>query len=447
MVGHFLAVDSDLASVRFLGRYARRLARVAVLRPCYELIREFRGVVGPSFYCRPKLVLDQDGVPFDEEGHLCRHPSKPKCGTCVAAMVLRLQFWPLRVWLLEGPPGMTAAEPARQPVSLLQFEKSVRRPAAESYLASRLGGTPFCIVDIRNRYSAGLQAPEDQRLTAESQRKLRRILRPQELTDRGPEMAFLRTRPLYLADWTHVDDVIAQLSLALLQFGIVEQDSDLSQWLVDDYLAGVHLKGVTPQKQFHEYTRLEVFGGAWRNWGDHDHAGAWLTYLRTWFWKTGGPPPNAAEDNVDTGEGPGINQPEAASPASPRRREAGFAVPRNEPLDPASPVSLSRAASVLEVSERQVRRLVKTRGLVATGSNPLTFAVHDIEALRDERTDVADEYTQRQRVIDQMIRAGKERGAARKAEYRQRQRRQKTAAEPTTPTAQPRGRSTASDTR
>ena len=108
-------------------------------------------------------------------------------------------------------------------VSLRRVEPRFRRAVAAMALAVDLGPEPFCIVDVRNRYSATLQAPPDAQLSPESRRKfrgLRGVFSPHQLKDAGPEAA---EQSLYVEEWTSLDDVIAQVSLALLQFGIVEQ--------------------------------------------------------------------------------------------------------------------------------------------------------------------------------------------------------------------------------
>ena len=421
MVGHpIYALDGDLASVRVVSRYARRLAKVAVLRPVDELIREFRAVVGPSFHCRPKLVLDQDGVPFDTDGNPCPHP--PPCGSCRVAMVLRLQFWPVRVWLVGWAEDAVRNAPERERVSLARLEPDYRRPTAEALQGVHGHGEPYCIVDVRNRRSVRLQTPLNKRLPDESRRKLRRLLSPHKLNEAGPEVAFLRSRSLYMDEWTSLDDVTAQVAIALVQFGVVDSDSDLSTWLLERYLGSVRLKGVSPQQRFRN--GQAVFEGAWKNWSDHDRAGAWLSYLGSWFRNTR--QDGAATDPEslsDTDEDRSSDQLGALSPARKRRRVTAYPVPPDEPPDPSGRLSLSRTAGILGLSTRQVRRLMKTGQMHAVATHPLIFAGCDVEALRGRRAAEAEEFARRHRTISRLIAEGKPPDAARKAEYRQRSRR------------------------
>ena len=416
-----MRLKSDLSAVRLIARYARRLARVAVLRPSATLTREFRAVMGPSFYCLPKLVWDQDGVPFDKDGNPCPHP--PPCDECIGASVLRLQFWPVRIWLVDAEKGAADGDPPSQCVSLRRLDREHRRPTAEALCGgSRVA--PACIVDVRNRYSASLQLPPDERLSDKGRGRLRRLFSPQKLKDEGPEAAFLRERSLYVAEWTRVEEVMAELAIALAQYGVVEQDSDLNWWL-DDYLGHVHLKGVSPRKQHNNEIRAEVFGGMWRNWGDHDRAGAFLKYLGSWFQRTrldpqetGLEPGSDPDDHRDTGQFGEL------PPRMKHRRDTQYAVPPEEPLDPAVPVSLDRAATVLDLSPRQVRRLAETGELQPLRGSPLRFAAKDVERLRDQRLPDSLERRRRRREIGELVRQGKKLPSARKAEYRQRKRRQ-----------------------
>ena len=426
-----MRLDSDLAAVHFLARYARRLARVAVLRPSARLIREFTAVVGPSLYCRPKLVWDQDGVPFAQDGSPCPHP--PPCDTCTGASVLRLQFWPVRVWLLDGDQGAATRDREYEGVSLLKLERQHRHAAAAVWLSSRPDSDPCCIVDVSNSLStSGVH------LSDKSRRKLRRVLNPHALKGAGPELAFLRARRLYVEEWTNTDDIIAQVTLALLQFVVVDTDSDLSAWMRESYPSGVRLEGVSPQRRFHN--RGAVFEGAWKNWGEHDRAGAWRTYLGVWFRTTGRSAPrrgHVRDGDLDDVRPVGVDDPDSSrshsdwleiqsglSPARRQKRNVAYSVPPDEPLDPAVPIFLDKVARVLGLSQRQVRRLVDKGDLQPIAGSPLKFAAEDVERLRDQRLPDVLERRRRKRAIGELVLRGKELASARKAEYRQRKRRQ-----------------------
>lgn len=378
---------SDLQAIDLLARYAHRVAKRAILRPTSRStsspIRDLRGVLAPSFCCRLRII------PFDQTSEVQEFEGVDSEGRrvtgSVGAALLRLEFYPVRVLVLDLVAGDLTAAPAQgQGLSGGSTSLSGRQAAAAAEAFTTGENTePHLTIHLRNRCAT-------EPLSAKRQKRERRVLNLIELKTTGP--AFLGVRSIYVGDQSSNDDLKAQIVIALLQARVAGDDSAAAQWFCGAYLP----KFLSPRaKRADRAARTEAcataFTGLWRNAGNAELAQAWRPYVKKWVHGSecqvmsraspgGEDEGEAAEDDErderkhDRREAQG-----ALSPSRRHRRNVRYAMPVKGDTS-SERLSVKELADRLVLSMRQVFRLVDNGAFQPVQRNPVLFDAADARA-------------------------------------------------------------------
>jgi hypothetical protein len=373
---------SDLQAIALLARYAHRVAKRAILRPTSSPIRDLRGVLAPSFYCRPRLI------PFDQTSELLELEGVDSEGRrvtgSVGAALLRLEFYPVRVLVLDLPAGDLTAVPAQwQDLSGGSTSLSGRQgaAAAEAFTTGKRT-EPHLTIHLRNRCAA-------EPLSKKRQKRERRLLNLLELKTTGP--AFLSVRSIYVGDQSSKDDLRGQISLSLLQADVVGEDSAVGEWFCEEDLPRFLSRRLKrASREARTTVCATAFTGLWRNAGNAELAQAWRPYLKAWVrWSErqvmsraspGGRDEGATEDDErderkhDRHEAQG-----ALSPGRKHERNVWYATPVEGDTS-SERLSVKELADRLVLSMRQVFRLVDNGAFQPVQRNPVLFDAADARA-------------------------------------------------------------------
>lgn len=418
IVGHrpYRRVASDLRAIGLVARHARRIARVHVLRPSGATFLEFRTITGPSFYSRLRLI------PFDQAGETVEFQGTDADGrrtkTTVGPTLLQIEFWPIRVFVLNAS-GCGNGPLQWQDVSAsssLSDREAVA--AAEALMTGEPTESPLT-VHLRNRQAA-------QPLPKERQNSVRRLLSLHRADDSEPLCRPLRTRSIYIGEFSTNDDLKAQLALALMQAKIIPTDSTVPEWFRDKYLAGFLSRQARGRDGAAEIC-TNAFAGLWRNAGDAEFAPAWRLLVKSWVrWSEYHHGPARRNDSWnDNSEESTSNWNEAvAVPAfRKKRRDVWYATPLNEPAEAREPLSIGDAARLLGISPRHVYRLVKKGRLRPLKHRSVLFDPVEVAKLANEAVAGRALKRERAKTFQRLIRESRGRlspEGARKAEYRKR---------------------------
>jgi hypothetical protein len=344
----------------------------------------------------------------------------------MAADLIRLEVWPIRVQLLPAlRPGVTWTGVEFEEVTGGSLTRREGLAAAEAWLTGSGGkGEPYLVIHLRNRAAA-------EPLSRERQQIQRRIL---DLGDQPKETPFLRVRSIFVSEQTSEDDLIAQILLALLQAGIVGQNLSAGDWL-QTYVC----RFLSPRaRQSPPALQAEIvaiaLSGVWKNAGNAEFAGAWRRYVRSWVrgseravspaagtWEQ--PDEDVADEDGDPDRHRRQRVEDRGALASHRkyRRDVHYAVPAAGEVK-GKRLSVSEVASAVGLSPRQVFRLVKTGAFRPVQQNPLVFDAADVKEWSAQWADRRAARRVRRKALGDLIRSrpGLTIEGARKADYRKR---------------------------
>lgn len=416
---------SDVDAIHLLTRYAHRVARRVILQPTSSPIRDLRGVLAPSFYCRPRVItFDQTSQPVELEG--IDSDGRPAT-IWMGAALLRLEVWPIRVQVLNrAGESLDSGGAAWEKLGGESLTRGKATAAAEAWLTAGEKGEPHLAIHLRNRQAA-------EPLLRVRQRIQRRIL---DLHQQRPETSFLRVRSIYVGERSTDDDLMAQIVLAVLQAGVVSQDSSSAEWFREYLLRFLSARAKRADGVLGAEAAIIAFAGLWKNAGNAEFAPAWRRYVKAWVRCTERQVmPHSAvwlqsdgDRTDDDGRDPDDrdrHRKAAAGALSPNRkvrREVFYAVPV-EGDRPPERLSVKKVADALGVSRRQVFRLVNAGRIRPLQRDPMLFDPADVSELLARRTGKRAERHNRMEAIQHLIRSrGLTYQSARKKNYRNRKR-------------------------
>jgi len=289
---------------------------------------------------------------------------------------------------------------------------------------------PHLVIHLRNRQAA-------QPLSMKRQKTQRRILNLHELKSEEPALRFLRSRSTYVGQESSDDDLKAEIALALLQAGILEQDSEVADWFCGEYLFGfLPLRAKAVGRGVTKEICVKVFQGLWKNWGNAEFAQAWRPYVKTWIDKTSSNHLKRVRRSVEVDEPDGNDEDGALtrrreethgalSPTRKRRRDVAYATTLSDAKNTSERYSVAQVAKVLSLSVRQVYRLLESGRLGLTQRDPAILVPVEVEKLaREYDTKRALSRNRLTTIHHLILQSGGtlNPASARKAEYRSRKR-------------------------
>ena len=381
-----MKLSSDAEALERLSHYAWTAAQRDVLQPSRKALAELGVWEAPSFRCRMWLGPDQGSLRFDSNGKPCSHPQP--CEVC------------------------------RQGARRLHLEFSPKPKRADS---------PW-VIDICNRGTTErlpLNAIPGEQFGA---RRLRRRLHPQRAASKhipaaDRSLRIIRLSLIYVAPEMPVEDLRAQIGVALLQGGVLQEpgQSDASEALAQ-YLQGFSVRlprDVTKMashgiQQVADSVRGEVLRAIWQNWRNPEDWRAWRRYVTQHLNQT------AAHILRTAGYGTMSESEDAGDYKATRPEDEGEEIRQphrsRNPFDGGDRLSVGETADRLGMSRQRVYELIRHGKLKADPHK--NVPITEVDGWERGR---ADRRRNRAR-IKELEQEGQSYDAARKRAYRSKRR-------------------------